>query len=246
MASAILVALSKVVYFPLIFFISVIPAEKFGVSINRGKIKKYIACAIPVLLGIAWCLLASTYLGNSHPGANAKEQFWGILRNPVRYIWVIVRSVVKGIPYFTIGIVQVFTVVWQMRLSIKLVLALLSVVYLMNCVYMFLCGQDDRISDNRTGKTAAAIIMMEIVLIFSAEYMQWTKVGAAEVDGVQGRYFLPVMVLMPLVFVKQQRTKQTKGIRHYLANIAFDEKLFMGIILVINVVFLASAVFLWL
>jgi uncharacterized membrane protein len=38
-----------------------------------------------------------------------------------------------------------------------------------------------------------------IELIFLVEYMTWTPVGATHIDGVQGRYFVPLLPLLTLL-----------------------------------------------
>jgi uncharacterized membrane protein len=46
------------------------------------------------------------------------------------------------------------------------------------------------------------VIMGAVKLaIFGALYLSYTPVGAAQVDGVQGRYFLPVLLVLPLMLV---------------------------------------------
>lgn len=37
------------------------------------------------------------------------------------------------------------------------------------------------------------------LLVFALEYLTWTAVGAPAVDGVQGRYFLPLLMFVPLL-----------------------------------------------
>ena len=37
-------------------------------------------------------------------------------------------------------------------------------------------------------------------------FITWTKSGEVIIDGVQGRYFLPIMLLIPLWFLPAQKT----------------------------------------
>ena len=48
-----------------------------------------------------------------------------------------------------------------------------------------------------------------VLLIFLSEYLSWTSVGAAFVDGVQGRYFLPIALLLPLFLPEAPPSKST-------------------------------------
>ena len=41
-----------------------------------------------------------------------------------------------------------------------------------------------------------------VLLIMTSLYVQWTAVGAEKIDGVQGRYFLPIMILLPVVICR--------------------------------------------
>jgi uncharacterized membrane protein len=40
-------------------------------------------------------------------------------------------------------------------------------------------------------------------LIIIAQYLSWTEVGAVLVDGVQGRYFIPLLPFLALLFPRQ-------------------------------------------
>lgn len=45
-----------------------------------------------------------------------------------------------------------------------------------------------------------AALAATVAGIFAALYLSWTAVGAAQVNGLQGRYFLPLAMIAPLVF----------------------------------------------
>ena len=40
------------------------------------------------------------------------------------------------------------------------------------------------------------LILGTIGLMFTSLYMQWTSVGAQVIDGIQGRYFIPLLYLL--------------------------------------------------
>lgn len=46
-----------------------------------------------------------------------------------------------------------------------------------------------------TRLTLALVILIAAAAIFALQYLTWTKVGAPIIDGVQGRYFLPLAML---------------------------------------------------
>lgn len=45
----------------------------------------------------------------------------------------------------------------------------------------------------------AAAVLLSAGAVFGAMYLIWTPVGAGHVEGVQGRYFLPLLVFLPIV-----------------------------------------------
>jgi hypothetical protein len=47
-------------------------------------------------------------------------------------------------------------------------------------------------------KPIAALLAAALILIYAAQYLSWTHVGAAQVDGVQGRYFLELLPFLAL------------------------------------------------
>jgi uncharacterized membrane protein len=51
---------------------------------------------------------------------------------------------------------------------------------------------------------AAGIALATIAAVELSVYISWTAVGTAEVEGVQGRYFLPILPLLLLTFSRQR------------------------------------------
>ena len=45
------------------------------------------------------------------------------------------------------------------------------------------------------------------ILIFTSLYMQWTPYGEEVVDGIQGRYFLPIMLLISVMICRTDSRK---------------------------------------
>lgn len=253
-ASAIVIASCKLLYFPIVFLICMIPAAQFDGNITKGRIKKCAACLIPILFGMMWSLLVSTYAASSNPGANTGEQIIYVLKNPIRYLFVLVRMIVMNIPYYTVESVMVYTVIQHMSKSgfVLWFLAILSVVYVANFMCAMLCSdQGDHGSslskDHKFRWTLIGITVIEIVLIFSAGYARWTEVGASVIRGVQGRYFIPVWIFIAFLLaegkLREQMQKRRIGRQH---KRFFHEGLSMGIVLMVNGIFLLSGVAVWL
>lgn len=77
-------------------------------------------------------------------------------------------------------------------------------------VFIFgkLCSQDICIN---LGIFQKVLVFLMIVGIFSfsclALYISWTPVGANYIDGIQGRYFIPAIAMVPLLFAKDKEIK---------------------------------------
>ncbi len=54
----------------------------------------------------------------------------------------------------------------------------------------------------RTMLLAALAIAGAVVAMFATQYLTWTRVGGASVEGMQGRYFLPPALLLGLVLAR--------------------------------------------
>ena len=44
------------------------------------------------------------------------------------------------------------------------------------------------------------VVFSVILLIFTSEYLTWTKVGDLIISGIQGRYFIPLVIPSLLLF----------------------------------------------
>lgn len=60
-----------------------------------------------------------------------------------------------------------------------------------------------------------AIVALVVILIMIALLLSWTSVDATEVDGIQGRYFLPVMPMI-IILLQNSSIVLKKNIDEYL------------------------------
>lgn len=94
----------------------------------------------------------------------------------------------------------------------------------MVCVFMFgkLCFQDVNIEINRFRKILIFLMIMGIYgFSCLALYISWTPVGTDYIDGIQGRYFIPLIAMIPLLFAKNTRkSEEHKHIGDYTVLIS--------------------------
>ena len=66
---------------------------------------------------------------------------------------------------------------------------------------LFVSFTDNNIKEHLNKKQMAfviAISLIIILLVFTSLFVQWTPIASDVIEGVQGRYFLPIL---PLIFI---------------------------------------------
>ena len=67
---------------------------------------------------------------------------------------------------------------------------------------MFITLNDESIKNRLSNKqkiVLGIVIIMIIGLIFCSLYVQWTQIESSEIQGIQGRYFIPIMPIILLL-----------------------------------------------
>lgn len=199
---AAIIGFCKIVYYPLILLYLVIPAERFG-----GKKQKWIHLGViglvTLALNLIWLGISSNLLIEFNPGVNSKEQLIGIFTNPVKYGMTIFRTINSH---------------WQVWLSNMFGLSIGSFSFNLPgmlfassfIIFILLFIQRDESLPFRKYDRLIYVMTFSIIilLIFTSLYIQWTAVGAGEIDGVQGRYYLPILLLIPLMVCNTNKNKK--------------------------------------
>ena len=192
---SIIIALSKIVYLPLVGLILIIPKEKFKNEENKNKAIDFIIIAgIAIILNLIWLKISSRYLANFREG-DSRIQVLLALKHPIEYIQKLVYTVnLYGNRY----IMSLFgaELGWGELVKIHSIIP-----YAFLGMYVFTAITDNEIKDKlkKYQKIWIYLVILAIVLlIFTSLYVQWTTVGEKTILGVQGRYFLPII---PLIFI---------------------------------------------
>jgi len=206
--TAFLLAQAKSAYFLLPLLSLAIPAERFG-----GTRNKLIACAIIVapglLASIAWLVaVKQTYLsGMSYRTwsgiADPDAQFALILSNPIGYAGVLIRTVFATIfvPRAIIDMLGVFG---------PPVVAPVAVLAAMALLLGATAASDKGPPGGKARWLALGLAAATLLVMMTAVYTQWTRVGAPVVEGFNGRYLYP---LAPLLLVAvPTRAKRVFGL----------------------------------
>ena len=204
-----IVSLCKIVYMPLIFLCLIIPKDKF--KDKRERIISIIL-GVGVILNLIWLVFGSvillntntnTYIGSSKNGTILKLAT--ILNNPFLYIQKIFYTIVtKGHQYF----LSLFGGQFEG----------IEIIPYITCGIALLATITDeklKVSFKKYQKIIIFLIVLVITaLIFTSLYIQWSDNELDYIDGVQGRYFLPILplILILLAGIKLKSNYTNTGI----------------------------------
>lgn len=186
----------KIVYVAFCVLLFLIPMEKFA---SR---KKYIlhasaiasVTAIPALI---WFRISSQILREGYSSISTANT--RIAMNPGEYIPILLNTFLqKGHEY--IG--QFFGSILGLGEGINETVVLLYTMFVVTVLGMELQKRKSRNLNNQTVNGAdgkmiclfTTAITVVTLLIFTAEYVQWTDPGARIINGVSGRYFFPFII----------------------------------------------------
>lgn len=196
---SILLSLSKQVYFLIPFLCFLIPKYKFGTQ------KKYFAICLFLSLTsasawICWSFVIKGIYVPLKPGiAVVDEQARFILSNPVRFALILLNDFnvnIKGYREQFIGVLG-----WldtqlpgNLVISYEYILVLTALIDSRPNVIILL---KDKLK-------IFAVLLSTIFLLYLLIYLSWTPVGQKVVEGIQGRYFIPLAPLLLLLFYNRK------------------------------------------
>ena len=195
-----LVALAKSNYFILLFLIFLIPAEKFG---NRKKmflVTGFLFLAVAAIVGI-WYILTKNLYAPIVPQVSIPGQLAYILGDPFRFPYVLINTFINN------GLSYQLLFVGNFWLDIPLPMWWLGF-YLVTIIPVALLDKN-KINITRNQKLISAVIfILNFIAACALVYITWTPVGQNVIDGIQGRYFIPIL---PLLFLLLYKIKDFKN-----------------------------------
>lgn len=213
-AIAILIGFCKIVYFPLVLLYLVIPEKVFG-----NKKKKWIHLGIifgvTLVLNLIWLSISSNFLIEINPGVKSSEQMAGILGNPAKYLVVMLDTINTHCQAWLANMLG--SVLGSYSIYLPGVLLFSSFAVL---VTLFI-QRDERVELKKYDRMIFITVFATIiVLIFTSLYLQWTVLGSEIIDGIQGRYFLPILLLIPVMLSRKSNKKvatliSERGVMYY-------------------------------
>lgn len=192
-AAMLVIGFCKIVYLPLVTLVMLIPRNKYGSKKKKWIFISFMFVAVAVV-NLAWLGISSQYLVASKAGVDPKAQMLGVIANPFKYSVVVIRSI------------NVYGIDWIKNLlgislgSFKFDLQSLMFVVSFVLMTILFAQREETLKLKKWSRLLIIWVFFVIaILIFTSLYIQWTVYGADTIDGVQGRYFLPILLLVPLI-----------------------------------------------
>ena len=205
--SSIIMSMCKIVYLPICLIVLLIPFEKF-----KSKKDKYIKIIflmfIVLFINIVWLTISSSYLIEFNQGVNSASQLKFILSNPILYLHYLFNTICDNIMFYVNSLIGFALCYFNVNISLILIF-----MYIILLIYAFIVDNDKKI-DSKDKLLSLIICISTILLIFTSLYIQWTPVGKNMIDGVQGRYFIPILLPLSIlcnnvsIYRKENNKKQ--------------------------------------
>lgn len=191
--SSIVVALSKIVYIPLVLLIFILPKEKFG-SLKKKNITTIIIAVCSIIINLIWLAYCSRFLIEFRPGVDSGDQVKFVLTHPIRYILIAFRTWNDNL---TLYLPQLFgeglANLQQSSIFIYSSIPLALLILVTN-------EDEDRVKiDTFTRCTFIFVFLAIFALICTSLYVQWTRVANSLIEGIQIRYLLPILPLFIII-----------------------------------------------
>lgn len=210
--TSIVLALSKIVYLPICFFVFLIPKERFPSKKAKIIILTTIII-VSVILNVIWLGYCSRYIEKCRDGASSSEQIAYCLSHPISLIMIIIRTVHM---YFNSWIEGMFGG-GLANYTAQVNPVFIYMALLLFTILVFSGNKDDgEVVDVKTKVVSGIICFVTSMLIFVSIYIQWNNLGNQYIGGIQGRYFIPLLILYAYLFDNRLITFNTRIDNRYV------------------------------
>lgn len=194
---AFLITLSKsyILLLPLCFLI---PLSKYK-NLRNYLISIFCIIGSIIFSAVIWCSMSKGLTITMNDGiANSASQIAFIKSNPFAYILILIKTFVIKMPRLIITMIGVLG--WQ---DTKLDWSTYILYPIM--VYFAILSDKFKFELVRWQKyVVSTTIIVGVILIFTSLYIMWSPVANPIILGLNGKYFIPLMLPLFLLFKKQE------------------------------------------
>jgi uncharacterized membrane protein len=203
---SIALSVMKLVYAPLAAFIFMVPASSFGS--NRKRVVYVLSVlGLSLLAIILWGFeIRRVYvpLNNS----NMPLQLSNMFADPWKYLCVLANTTPEQLKcyYYTLVGVLGWLEIWLPRwiyvtyIPVIVAASIFEPAYKRRTLYLW------------EKATFLALCFLSCFLIYTAQYLTWNKAGSLLVEGVTGRYFIPLVIPCMLILFNRIMPQKIKWI----------------------------------
>lgn len=185
----------KMVYAPLFLLLLTLPKEKFKdkKSMIIMKYGIFIACIAVVAVMIVPLLLNPSTRGDSRGGAvDAGGQLAFIFGQPLSYAKILVGNILSTGSRYLIGDGIFGTMAHYSNIKyggyISIFLA-----------FVIITDSSEHRLSLKLKSFLAVVVLVVVCFVWTALYISYNPVGSLTINGVQGRYFIPITLLLYLI-----------------------------------------------
>ncbi len=192
--AALLVCLTKLPYVPLLLVLLVVPAERLGLRRHR-RFWCIAALAVGLAIGFStWVALEYGADLGSGVAVDRDRQVQDALAEPGRFLHMVTRQYLQDGGWYLEELVGV----WIGWMDVHLPISLCRVYCAVFLGLLLLAGAPHARVLWWQRLVLVADVALLLVLIAASQYAVWTAYRADQIQGLQGRYFLPAAPLVVL------------------------------------------------
>lgn len=202
-----IIGLSKYVYLPLILLLFLLDKKELKRDGNWKKI--LIGIFIIIIFVLMWLMLAKYdvhYEYNLLNNVNEKEQLKYILTKPWSYLHVLYNTmIIKTEPYI---ITFVGRNLGYLNIIGNNIFIVIYIYILINSIFI----EKHKYELSRKDKILSLIIVFCCYnLVLLGMYLLWTPLKGSVIEGVQGRYFIPFLIVLLFSFIDKKKFIKLKN-----------------------------------
>lgn len=192
----IIIALCKVVYLPFALLVFCLPKEGFK-SNKRAMIYKVGVFLLAVICNLVWLAISMGYLVEINPGVNSAEQIKYVLTHIPQFVRIVANTTFQNAGTW-LGQLIGANLGWN-NISLDSFLVY-TLIIILAIELIFRTEQEKSGRDNGSIKYMSIVIVLSVLaLTYASLYVQWTPLRNTEIIGIQGRYFIPLLLPLGLI-----------------------------------------------
>lgn len=206
------VSLCKVVYIVLVLLVFMIPGHKMGTQ-KKALLLKFSIFGVSVILNLIWLKISSGYLIEFTPGVDSPEQIQYVLSHIGDFYGIVLRTVIEKGDFFIRSMLGGNMGALSIEITPSVWIAFLI-------LFLYEVCNQKRLGaiPHRYDRLVLALVFLGgAALICASLYVQWTSLENEVIEGIQGRYFIP-LIIFPALLIVYNNDKKKRETRYIITD----------------------------